>query len=257
MKRLLVLLTAACALTGCGLLTGITWNEEQIASAAGKAVTAISITDEQIVELCKESVASLDKQNTIDTGTYSTRLKKLMSGITQVGGLPLNFKVYKTNEINAFACGDGSIRVYSGLMDVMTDDELIAIIGHEIGHVVHQDTKNAMKKAYMTSAAADIVGAAGSVGALAQGMIGNIAETFVSAQFSQKQEYAADDYGYQFAIDHGHSPYSMSNALQKLVSLSKGSQASAVAQMFSSHPDSAKRASRIKAKADSYYTSLK
>ena len=256
MKRLLIILTAAWTLTGCGLLTSINWNEDALASAAGKAVTAVSITDEQIAELCAQSIATLDQQNTIDNGTYFTRLKKLLDGVS-VKGLPLNFKVYKTDEINAFASGDGSIRVYTGLMDVMTDDELMAIIGHEIGHVVHQDTKNAMKKAYMTSAAADLIGAAGSVGAVAHSMAGQIAEAYVNAQFSQKQEYAADDFGFEFAVQTGHSPYSMCNALEKLVSLSQGSQASAVAQMFSSHPDSAKRAARIKSKAESYLSSSK
>lgn len=256
MKRLFILLAAAWTLTGCGLLTGISWNEAALASAAGKAVTAASITDEQIIELCRQSIAALDQQSTIDNGAYYNRLKKLLTGVT-VDGLPLNFKVYKTDEINAFASGDGSIRVYTGLMDVMTDDELMAIIGHEIGHVMHQDTKNAMKKAYLTSAAADLIGAAGSVGAMAQSMAGSLAEAFVSAQFSQKQEYAADDFGFNFAVQTGHSPYSMSNALEKLVNLSQGSQASAVAQMFSSHPDSAKRAARIKTKAESYISSSK
>ena len=250
---------AAClmSMNGCALLGGVNWNDQALASAAGKAATAMSISDEQIVELSKQSIAELDKQNTIENGTYTARLKKLMSGISTVDGLALNFKVYKTSEINAFACGDGSIRVYTGLMDVMTDDELMAIIGHEIGHVVHQDTKNALVKAYMTSAAADLIGAAGSVGAVAQGLAGNIAEAFIGAQFSQKQEYAADDYGFKFAINAGRSPYSMCNALEKLVNLSQGSQASAVAQMFSSHPDSAKRAARIKSKADAYATSSK
>lgn len=251
------LLACLISLNGCALLGSVNWNDQALASAAGKAATAMSISDEQIIQLSKESVAELDKQNTIDNGTYAARLNKLMSGIETVDGLKLNFKVYKTAEINAFACGDGSIRVYTGLMDVMTDDELMAIIGHEIGHVVHQDTKNALIKAYMTSAAADLIGAAGTVGAVAQGVAGNIAEAFVGAQFSQKQEYAADDYGFKFAINAGRSPYSMCNALEKLVSLSQGSQASAVAQMFSSHPDSAKRAARIKSKADAYSTSAR
>ena len=52
-------------------------------------------------------------------------------------------------DVNAFACGDGSIRVFSSLMDLMDDDQLMAIIGHEIGHVVHADVKHAMKNAYL------------------------------------------------------------------------------------------------------------
>lgn len=239
-------------LSSCSILMGVNWDGERLASAAGKAMTAASITDEQIIQLCKESVAYMDQENKVNKGAYDQRLRKLMLGINQVDGLPLNFKVYETKEINAFACGDGSIRVYSGLMDVMDDDQLIAIIGHEIGHVVHQDTKNAMKRAYLASAASDMIGAAGTLGALTQGVAGSLAEAYVSAQFSQKQEFAADEYGFNFAVEHGHTPYSMATALEKLVTLSSGSQAPAVARMFASHPDSGTRAARMREKADKY-----
>lgn len=252
MKRFLALLAAAWLLTGCSLLTAVNWDGQRLASATGKAVTAMAISDEQIVELCRQSVEQLDKQNTIDNGAYLTRLRRVMSNVGPIGGMTLNYKVYKTDEVNAFASGDGSVRVYTGLMDLMNDDELVAVLGHEIGHVVHQDSKRALKKAYMASAASDVVGAAGAVGAVTQGLAGGIAEALVNAQFSQKQEYSADEYGFEFAIAHGHSPYSMAQALEKLKTLSEGQNASSVAQMFSSHPDNAKRAERMRTKADNY-----
>jgi len=245
-------MAAAWLFTGCSLLASVNWDQERIASATGKAVTAMSISDEQIVELCRQSVAQLDQQNTIDNGAYITRLRKLMSSVGQLNGLKLNYKVYRTNEVNAFASGDGSVRVYSGLMDLMDDGELMAVIGHEIGHVVHQDTKNALKKAYMASAASDLVGAAGAVGAVTQGLAGSIAEALVNAQFSQKQELAADEFGFEFSVAMGYSPYSMANSLEKLKTLSEGREASKVAQMFSSHPDNVKRAERARAMADNY-----
>ena len=252
MKRIFILLAAAWLFAGCGLLTSINWDGERIASATGKAVTAMAISDEQIVELCRQSVAQLDQQNPIDNGAYIARLRRLMSKVNNIGNLPLNFKVYRTDDVNAFASGDGSVRVFSGLMDLMADDELVAVIGHEIGHVVHQDTKNALKKAYMASAASDLVGAAGTVGAVTQGLAGSIGEALVNAQFSQKQELKADEYGFEFAISLGYSPYSMAKSLEKLKNLSEGAQASKVAQMFSSHPDNAKRAEKMRTKADNY-----
>lgn len=244
-------LVATLSFCSCSVLASIGWNPAGLASAATKAMTAASISDEQIIQLSAQSVAQMDRQNTVDTGAYSQRLSKLLSGV-QVDGLPLNFKVYKTQEVNAFACADGSIRVYSGLMDVMEDGELMAIIGHEIGHVVHQDSKNSMKKAYLASAARDLIGSAGSVGAISSAVLGDISEAFVQAKFSQKQEFAADEYGYEFSIRNNQSPYSMATALEKLVNMSQGQKASAVAQMFSSHPDSALRAEKVRKKADDY-----
>ena len=257
MKRIVIIVAACISMCSCSILSGVNWNSDALMSAAGKVLTATSITDAQIVQLSAQSVAQMDQQNKIETGSYATRLNKLLSGVKVNGIDQLNFKVYNTQEINAFACADGSIRVYTGLMDVMDDGELMAILGHEIGHVVHQDSKNAMKKAYMASAARDVVASAGSLGAISSAVMGDISEAFLQAKFSQKQEFAADEYGFEFAVANGQSPYGMATALEKLVNLSNGRQASAVAQMFSSHPDSAKRAAIMRQKAVDYTTASK
>ena len=134
-------------------------------------------------------------------------------------------------------------------MDLMDDDELMAIIGHEIGHVVHADVKHAMKNAYLSSAARNAAGAAegSTLAKLSDSQLGEVVTAFTGAQFSQKQEYAAE-----FSVKNGFSPYGMGNSLNKLVELSKGAKSSTVQKMFSSHPDSEKRAARMKEKADAY-----
>lgn len=86
---------------------------------------------------------------------------------------------------------------------------------------------------------------------LSESQLGEIVTAFTDAQFSQKQEYAADEYGFEFCVEHGFSPYGMANSLQKLVELSQGERASAVQK-----PDSEKRAARIKEKADAYSASM-
>jgi putative metalloprotease len=139
-------------------------------------------------------------------------------------------------------------------MDVMDDDQLMAIVGHEIGHVAHQDTKDAIKNAYINAAAREAVGAVGgTIGTLSDSMLGDIAETYLSARYSQKQENEADDYGFQFTVDNKRDPYSMMRSMQTLKELSGGgSPTSGLLQAFSSHPDTAAREARMKAKADAY-----
>ena len=223
------------------------------AKAVSDVAAAATLSDEDIARMSRESVEWMDAHNPIDEGEYDARLKRLTEGITEVDGLKLNFKVYYVIDINAFACGDGSIRVFSSLMDIMDDDELMAIIGHEIGHVVHHDVKDAMKNAYLASAARNAAGAVGgTVAQLSESQLGEVATAFMGAQFSQKQEYAADEYGFNFAVKHGFSPYGMANGLNKLVELSQGEKASAVQKMFSSHPDSEKRSTKMKQMADEY-----
>ena len=55
------------------------------------------------------------------------RLERLTANVKKVSGLDLNFKVYNVVDVNAFACGDGSVRVCGGLMKIMDDDEVFAI----------------------------------------------------------------------------------------------------------------------------------
>ena len=225
----------------------------KLLKAGGNLISAVTLTDADIAEMSKSAVEKMDQENQVDTSDYHRRLQRLTENIS-VDGLKLNFKVYLTKDVNAFACGDGSVRVYSALMDTMSDSELMAIIGHEIGHVVHADVKHAMKNAYLSSAARNAAGAAegSTLAKLSDSQLGEVVTAFTGAQFSQKQEYAADEYGFEFSVKNGFSPYGMGNSLNKLVELSKGAKSSTVQKMFSSHPDSEKRAARMKEKADAY-----
>ena len=263
MKKLFLLFAAALLAATCpaGVFAQFKIGGKKIDAGkllnAGKDVAkAVTLNDEEIARLSRESVEWMDANNPVaaDSTTYGALLKRLTEGITDADGLPLNFKVYLVTDVNAFACGDGSIRVFAALMDLMDDDELMAIIGHEIGHVVHADTKHAMKNAYLASAARNAAGAAegSALARLSESQLGKVVATFTDAQFSQKQEYEADEHGFEFCVKHGFDPYGMANSLDKLVELSKGAKASTVQKMFSSHPDSEKRAARMKEKADAY-----
>ena len=256
MKRLFILLTPFL-LTACGTL-----NTEKLLSAGVNLATSYTITDEQVATMCAEYMAYQDEQSTIAAADspYTTRLNKLVSGIKSTDGLNLNFKVYQTDEINAFACGDGSIRVYSGLMDAMSDEEIFAVIGHEIGHLKNADTKNMMKQAYKTAALKDAIGAINpTLEKLTNSQLAAIATAYKEAQFSQAQEFAADQEAFNVCIANSYSPYAMYNALNKLVELAGGNSGSSskVAQMFSTHPDSATRSARMKQPADEYVAQQK
>lgn len=246
--------------SGCGVLQNI--NTERAMQALATAGTAASITDAQIAELCRQSMVQTDAGNTIAAASspYAQRLTHLTRGLENYGGLTLNFKTYIKNEVNAFASGDGSVRVYSGLMDVMDDDQLMAIIGHEIGHVYNKDSKDAVKNTYMTAAAREAVGSLnGGLATLTDSMLGDIAQSYLGAQYSQKQENEADDFGFRFTVESGRDPYAMARSMQKLQELSGGTNASAsgLLQAFSSHPDTAGREKRLRQMADNYVAANK
>lgn len=134
---------------------------------AAKAVKAVTLTDAQMAEYVKEYIDWMDTHNQVcaDDNEYIIRLKKLTEGLTDVEGIPLNFKVYYVIDVNAFACADGSVRIFSSLMDIMTDDELLGVIGHEVGHVAHKDSKNGFRTALLTSALKDGISSQGGTAA--------------------------------------------------------------------------------------------
>ena len=81
---------------------------------AGKDVAkAVTLSDKDIADLSREAVEWMDANNPIadETTEYGARLKRLTEGITEINGLPLNFKVYHVVDVNAFDCGEGLIRL--------------------------------------------------------------------------------------------------------------------------------------------------
>lgn len=253
MKKSIYALGLFCIVAFASCSSTSSMSSERLLGAAVNAATALTISDTYVAKLSAEAVAHMDQENTVALAgsEYTARLNRLTANVKDVNGTPLNFKVYMTDEVNAFACADGSIRVYSGLMDLMDDDELMAIVGHEIGHVANTDTRDAMRKAYLAQAALGVVGATGeTAAALTDSQLGNISLAFLGAQYSQKQEYAADESGLAFCVEHGYDKYAMANSLDKLNKLSGDGQSSLVQKWFSSHPDSSERAKRIRANAD-------
>jgi len=145
-KRLALAMAGALCLAGsaqAGKLADLL-NSASMKDAGSTAITGLTLTDAQVVDLGAKSVAQMDKENPVADANdaYAKRLAKLSQGMEREDGMQLNFKVYLVKDVNAFAVPDGSVRVFAGLMDLMPDDaELMSVIGHEIGHVKYGHSK--------------------------------------------------------------------------------------------------------------------
>lgn len=237
----------ACALLFAPVMAAnAQFNLKKAIGGAAKAVQAVTLTDDQMAAYVKESVDWMDKNNPVlpEDDPYTQRLRKLTEGITDADGIPLNFKVYNVIDINAFACPDGSVRVFSSLMDIMNDDELLGVIGHEIGHVIKRHSKNAFKTQLLTGAAKDAISSTGGKAAkLTDSQLGSLGESLINAKYSQKQEKEADDCGYDFLVANGRNPWGIVMSFEKLQSMegeNAGNQ-SYISKMFSSHPETKSR----------------
>ena len=254
-KKFFLTISAALLLAGAPAASA-QLNLGRAAKSLGKAAQAVTLTDAQMVQYVKEYIYWMDKNNPVlpPDDPYTKRLDSLTAGLTSVEGMPLNFKVYNVIDVNAFACADGSVRVFAALMDIMDDDELLGVIGHEVGHVAHKDSKKAFKQALLTSALLDGVASTnGTAAALTDSQLGKLGEALVGATYSKKQESAADEYGYEFLKSHGKNPRAMAKSFKKLKQLQEeagAGKSSKLNQLFSSHPDLDARIKNMEAKAD-------
>ena len=212
-------------------------------SAGTDIVKAATIDDKEIATYSSQYADWSDKKEKIAPAgsSYATRLEKLTGGYVKEDGLKLNFKAYINPEPNAFSLANGTIRVNSGLMDMMSDEELLSVIGHEIGHIKLGHSKSRFRTAYLASAARKgAAGAAGgTAGVLVASELGGLGEQLVKAQFSQSNEKEADDYGLKFMKAHKLKAEASVSALNKLAGVGNKS------SIFSSHPDSKARAKRL------------
>lgn len=253
MRNLLLPVALGAVLTLAGCETMKTMDVSKLTDVGGTAMKAMSLSDGDIAAMSDQSCAAMDQKNQIAPANskYTTRLNQVIRAMpTTVNGKTANYRVYMTPDVNAWAMANGCIRVYSGLMDLMNDDELRGVIGHEIGHVALGHSKSRMQTAYVATAARGLASAAGGVAAqLSQSQAGDLAEKFVNAQFSQSQESAADSYSFDLLGERKLERKGLVTGFQKLAKLSEG-QASG-GSLLSSHPPSAQRAAAMQKRLDS------
>ncbi len=250
MKKLLLLVAVMAVAT---INTSYAqFNLKKAVGAGTKVVKAATITDVQMAEYVAEYIQWMDANNPLCEGEcpYATRLANITKNIVDKD---INIKAYRVIDVNAFACADGSIRVCAGLMEIMSDQEILGVIGHEIGHIKNSDSKDAFRTALLASALREGASAAGGVTAqLSDSQLGDLGEAITNSTFSQKQEHAADEYGYNFLKSHNENPWAMAQSFEKLKKMMDemgADEGNAVQQLFSTHPGLEKRIERMTEKA--------
>lgn len=123
--------------------------------------------------------------------------------------------VLQNDAINAYAMAGGKIMVYTGLINKLnaTDEELAAVIGHEIAHALREHTREQMSQAYATQIG--LLGVAAAVG-IATGDANNanttlglgstVAAVALTLPHSRRAETEADQIGLELMARAGYNP---------------------------------------------------
>jgi putative metalloprotease len=143
------------------------------------------------------------------------------------------------------------VRVFTGLLDIMDDNEILAVIGHEIGHVANHDSRDAVKAAYKKEALLEAAASqSDKVAAVTEGQLGNIGKALLNSSHSRQQETDADTYSYDFMKRNGYNVNAVESAFTILAKMSEGTESSFITRMMSSHPDAKSRAENAKKRAE-------
>jgi predicted Zn-dependent protease len=150
--------------------------------------------------------------------------------------------VLTSKDINAWCMPGGKIAVYTGLIDrlKLTDDELAAVMGHEIAHALREHARERMGRQMATETAT-------AVGAIALEIFTGVrldpqvAGTFTQAMFvlpnSRENEQEADFIGVELAARGGYDPRAALTLWQKMAQASGGGSP----EWLSTHPSSETR----------------
>jgi Zn-dependent protease with chaperone function len=144
---------------------------------------------------------------------------------------------------NAFALPSGIIVVTDELVEASNnDDEVISILAHEIGHLVH---RHSIRMVMQNSAVAVLVATITGDPFSTSSLIVALPTILVNSKYSREFEIEADDFAYQYLVDNNMDTEIFANILERIAG---GDRESGFDNYLSSHPGTTERLMRFKNK---------
>lgn len=234
-----------------------------ILSLSGCAVNPVTgkqdfvvLSEEQEIQMGREYNAQILRQYQIyedeKIQNYVQSIGESLAKKSHRPNLIYRFTVLDSPEINAFALPGGYIYINRGLMAYMSsEEELAAVLGHEIGHV----TARHSVKQYSQAQLMGVLSAAIEINSgRTAGDIANLASGALLSGYGREMELEADDLGAQYIYQDGYSPQGMYDVLavlkdqeiySKKVAKQRGIEPRNYHGVFASHPSNDKRLQEI------------
>ncbi len=283
MKRL-VLMVVLAVLTGagsCAQLKDMATNPDDISRLADKAQKVYKKVEDARADLTPDNelylgralstrlLANYDYKYYDQGGFKKGRLEGLTQYVNNIGIVLVaaamernagddrpapvrgwHFVVVKSPVVAAVSAPGGYVFVTDAAIKLaQSEDELAALLAHEIAHIVRGHALAAIKKSRWTSAGAEFVtAAAGELGSeqvaqlteVMEGSIEDMAQTLVGSGYSKKFEFEADAIGAELLAAAGYEPGAMARYLGRLAKVQNTE-----GGMLSTHPPAQERISKL------------
>lgn len=234
---------ALLALTGAVVLVACT-----VSPTGRKQLILPMFSDSEVSKMGVSAYEDLKKKQPLTKDPKTQQYvncvaKAILNALPGDGGQGWEINVFQDDTANAFALPGRKIGVNSGLLKVaVNQDQLAAVVGHEIGHVQANHGAERLSNQFAAQGALAVAGVIAATSdspakGLAIGALGAGVTYGVLMPFSRTQESEADAIGLQLMAQAGFKPEESITLWQNMAAQNK----EAPPEFLSTHPSSGTR----------------
>jgi predicted Zn-dependent protease len=248
------------------LLTACTTTQTTSAGAVGvdrqqSMLVSSAQVNQEAAKAYSETIQDARAKNVLNRNAAQVqRVKGIAARLTAVTGVfrqdapgwGWETNVLTSNDLNAWCMPGGKIAVYTGLMEKLslTDDELAAVMGHEIAHALREHGREKASQAAGVNVAATLGGVIGAFygidSSVSQGLLGAVGDLAFMRPNSRGMEQEADRIGVELAARAGYDPQAAISLWEKMGRAS----GSSTPQWLSTHPSNETRQADLRVYAE-------
>ncbi|MXR35915.1 M48 family metallopeptidase [Craterilacuibacter sinensis] len=239
------LLLGACQSTTMGGAVGAQRKQLLLVSSAEVNAGSAQAYQQNLLKARNSQTLNSNKAYTRRVKDISARLIRQVA-VYRPDAASWNWEVnvFTSPEVNAYCMPGGKIGVYSGIIDQLqlNDDELAAIIGHEIAHALREHSREKISQDVAQRQGLALVGA---LAGLSQGQMdmANMAGQYaLTLPFSRGMETEADVMGLELMARAGYRPDAAVSVWRKMARLGGGGP-----EFMSTHPSGSTRIAELSA----------
>lgn len=199
----------------------------------------------------QDVAASIGLYDDTQAQTYVSNLGKKLAALSERPQLPWSFQVVDDAAVNAFALPGGPIFVTRGIMTTLNSEaELVAVLGHEIGHVTAKHSVQQISRAQVAQIGLGV----GSILSENVANVAGIAGTglgLLFLKYGRDAENQSDELGFKYSLAANYDVREMLDVFRTLERVGASSGGGRLPEWLSSHPNPGNRLAATQHRIDS------